>query len=580
MSTTSEEEKEDQALEEAERGDVVASSIITGESIPDQTQVAAADAVVAAAVEEKSDIENQTTNITETEDDTGSLDASVHLVGVDNIAVEADLATTAEASRRRLWEQLPVATPIFDAEVEVRDFQRPRFQTRFGRGFFRRSNRTEDERPPREPIFTNEDYANPFRCICKSIGIVIAVPVYLVYLVFCTCDWVKPCCRVIDFVLFRPVGLFFDLFGCLIEVVFYCAYWLLMVPCFKLFVYLWRLVRNVFLIIAKCILVVVETIYDYAIQPVLSVITAASTLLYKNALLPCATSTLALLTAVGTAVSAAARATGKVIAVGFKTLGGWIHNVIHFVCVTCLWQSLLLPVYKVTGFACKMIGVALSKLCEWTRNLIHFLFVTCLRESILQPAYKGFISGLQLGYKYIVVPIYKYILAPLGRCLRSCVVGLREGVVCTTKLFHKYVLCPIGRLIKGTFLGIVYVIVTTGTCIHQYILSPIGQGIKATILGIRDATVLVGRTIYEYIFAPVGRLIRATFVGIRDNVLAPAFLGIQVAILSTLEGVRAIGRAFHQNILTPLGRLVLATFQSIGDLAGAVGRRIQALFRG
>lgn len=345
-----------------------------------------------------------------------------------------------------LWESLPKATPIFDAEVVVWDYEPPSYRRRLGYGLFGRRDNDEANCPsqPRDPLFTEEEWSNPFRCVGKVIGVIVALPVWAVYFLLCRVDvWGNALCHALDWLMFRPIGRMLDWIHYVLSWFFWLSFRYLVVPCYRILVYGTRAARNGCLCSTKyALLMPLECIYRSLVHPV-------TTFTYKRAVQPLGTCIRAVFTLLCDKVLVPC---GKGIKAALLAVGKTAARVI-----TALYTSFIAPcgkgISRVLQAIWNAVGSALKLLCY-----------TILWKHMVVPSFKGFMSGVQWTYRNLLKPICKFIYKFVVR-----------PVVSGTKALHKYILVPIGQAIRA----VLRFVVKTFEAFHEHVLVPIGKAVSA-----------------------------------------------------------------------------------------------------
>lgn len=473
------------------------------------------------------------------------------------------------------WERLPVATPIFDAEVEVWDYSRPSFPNRFRKGFFGdRPPAESNEQAPRDPLFTDEDCANPFRCICKLVGVILTLPFYLLYLLFCDCRWVKPCCFFLDRIICRPVGMALDLVTFLIEESLWATYMVVLVPIYTILVYFERAIWNTLLYLAKGFLILIECYFRQIIVPIGTGIAMTCILINNNLLAPCAK---------------VIRSSAVAICQGIGAIFLYTYYGIQKL-FTCVSNNVFLPFYQgliVPIGNCFQVGMkAIQDGIEYICSLLGQCFRS-VWKNIIVASYKSLVAFLISIHEYILLPIWngiKTIMTIIWNGIRHACNLVGEGFQFVWKSFigclqgiHQHILLPIGKAFTTVLMwiwkGIEYICKAA-----THVLFPAAKGIVSGVqYGYEHILVPIGKSVYGYIIQPIvaavmamGRFIRDTFVAIRN-------------------GVVSFGRACYQDMLVPIGQMVRAVFQQlrafmqavgqqVGAFMQAVGQQIQAVF--
>jgi hypothetical protein len=135
----------------------------------------------------------------------------------------------------------PYEPVVIFAEVVAWEPEQPTFQQYFGhRESFSTLNESQYERPV---LFSSEDKGNPLRCVCKLLGVMLALPLYIIYyIVFHPLEYVPAIFRCLDLTVFRMFGLIIDAVVYIISVACYWIYILVLRPLYILVVLLKRVV--------------------------------------------------------------------------------------------------------------------------------------------------------------------------------------------------------------------------------------------------------------------------------------------------------------------------------------------------
>ena len=423
--------------------------------------------------------------------------------------------------QRQAWtERIPVATPIFDAEVQVWDYQRPKYRRHFGYGLFGR-NPERQVRQPRDPVFTEEDLSNPFRCLCKAVGIAAGLPLYFVYCLCCKMDiWCPIVAGAMDCLLLRTTGCLLDGIFCAISCVIWALYMYMAVPIYTIIVYALRVVWYVLLYLVKYGLVwPLETVCFYGI-------------------LPCAV---------------------------------WFQ------------KSIILPIVTGVSVLCESIRDACMSLwalmveCKiWLHNKLLIPWLVGTRDMMLTLkdfTCRCFVSTCNHTYTLFVLPVgnclrvcYSNIILPIGTVFRCCFMTIWSGASTIYNWIYATIYICWAEMCKATQRVGQYICASIASCstaIHSHLLEPIGKGISLlctlinnTIIGAFTATLEAVRIVFyvvlwQHMLQPacngvVSGVRFVFYVVLWKHILQPMYTGI-------FSGVRFI---FHvvlrKYILQPL----------------------------
>jgi len=537
-----------------------------------------------------------------------------------------DNSDPSSGRKKKTWERLPVATPVFDAEVVVWNFDRPEYKHRFGKGFQDPEKKKNKEEQPNEPIFTEKDKSNIFRFIGKLIGIILALPLYFIYWLI-TFGWVSPLLCLADTILARPIGLAIDYALYIITTIVWVFFLWVLVPFYKCaLVYPGRMLckftlASITLFLMTCdwlietfVATISYIVASVCCQCLLKGISRTFKCMGENLIIrpiKCITSIPSLF------VAHIARPIFKYMIKPFceGILGGWL----------CIWGTF----GKIAKFAKSSI---LLPCYQFVRSIVLWIYA-----NIFKRIYGGFISGLKCMYEWILQPIGRAFVC-FGGAIASgfkCIcIGFWEGFVSGLKCMYTWILQPIGKaficfggaivsgfkcvytFVVNCFIGFWEGFVSGLKCMYEWILQPIGKGfmniVKALyfaftwiLSSIRDfvikpignALLSIFRALYRFIIVPIG-----SFISWITSLLASTIKGIGSLIQNIFVGIvnafSAIFGAIHRFIIVPIGSfissivsffasvvkhissVIQSIFSSIGSFVAAVGRSILALFGG
>jgi len=429
---------------------------------------------------------------------------SVHVIDLETGAVTEIGATPSSSDadsdspphrKKKIWENLPVATPIFDAEVVTWNFDRPEYKPRFGLGFQDEAEKNKKEEKPREPIFTDKDRANIFRLIGKVIGIILALPLYFIYWLF-TLGWVSPLLCIINVVFAKPIGLVIDcMIYCISTFTWFFYHWVL-IPLYKYtLVYPARAICKFMLVSTKMFLVGVDWMInsfiaavDYLIstrccQCLIKTVSLASQWIYYHIVIP----------PIKFVMSIPSLVVAYLLRPVFK------HIIRPF------WQGILSCVLFMWSALCSIAQFAKNSIllpCYWVvRATVMWIYkdivlrvyqgvilsLKWVYRSILKPFWGGFVAGISCMYKHILTPIGNGFMKIWG-FLVSCVLAFWGGFVSGLSCVYNHILKPIGN----GFMKIWGFLVSCVLFVYKSILTPIGKAVSSFF-----------KTLYNYTIVPV-----------------------------------------------------------------------------
>jgi len=512
-----------------------------------------------------------------------------------------DNSDPSSGRKKKTWERLPVATPVFDAEVVVWNFDRPEYKHRFGKGFQDPEKKKNKEEQPNEPIFTEKDKSNIFRFIGKLIGIILALPLYFIYWLI-TFGWVSPLLCLADTILARPIGLAIDYALYIITTIVWVFFLWVLVPFYKCaLVYPGRMLckftlASITLFLMTCdwlietfVATISYIVASVCCQCLLKGISRTFKCMGENLIIrpiKCITSIPSLF------VAHIARPIFKYMIKPFceGILGGWL----------CIWGTF----GKIAKFAKSSI---LLPCYQFVRSIVLWIYA-----NIFKRIYGGFISGLKCMYEWILQPIGRAFVC-FGGAIASgfkCIcIGFWEGFVSGLKCMYEWILQPIGRAFvcfggaiasgfKCICIGFWEGFVSGLKCMYEWILQPIGKGfmniVKALyfaftwiLSSIRDfvikpignALLSIFRALYRFIIVPIG-----SFISWITSLLASTIKGIGSLIQNIFVGIvnafSAILGAIHRFIIVPIGSFISWITSLLASTIKGIGSLIQNIFVG
>ena len=187
-------------------------------------------------------------------------------------------------------------------------------------------------------------------------------------------------------------------------------------------------------------------------------------------------------------------------------------------------------------------------------------------------------------WRYVAVPVWSWVLVPVGRGLERVVAG-----------FGRHVLAPLGRWIYACLLTPLghalawflprafdavfvrpwvglwrYVVLPVGGAVWVRVLAPVGRGLVRLGRGagrvVRWAAQAVfvrpGAGMWRYVVVPVGGVVWA------------------YGLVPVARAVGWVAYGVYRYVLTPLGHLLLGAWQLAGRVGRAIGRGLLLLWRG